>query len=215
MAPAARPASARCAWSAASRPIPASMPQRISPASAPRGPRSMRWCAATRRPASRRIVALRGDPAEGIGTAVHAASRRLPQRRRPRRRPPQASAISTFRSPPTRKSTRRARTGTAEIDNLKRKLDAGATRAITQMFFDNDDYFRLVDRAQAAGITAPIVPGIQPIHSLQADLRLCGALRRLDPGLAGRALRRARRGPRDPCAGCIGGRRRAGVGTGR
>jgi methylenetetrahydrofolate reductase (NADPH) len=55
----------------------------------------------------------------------------------------------------------------SEIDNLKRKLDAGATRAITQMFFENDDYFRFVDRARAAGITASIVPGIQPIHSFK------------------------------------------------
>jgi methylenetetrahydrofolate reductase (NADPH) len=55
----------------------------------------------------------------------------------------------------------------ADIDNLKRKLDAGADRAITQMFFDNDDYFRFLDRALAAGISAPIVPGIQPIHSFR------------------------------------------------
>ena len=55
----------------------------------------------------------------------------------------------------------------SDIDNLKRKLEAGATRAITQMFFDNNDYFRLVDRARKAGITAPIVPGIQPIHSFK------------------------------------------------
>lgn len=55
----------------------------------------------------------------------------------------------------------------ADIDNLKRKLDAGANRAITQMFFDNDDYRRFIDRARAAGITAPIVPGIQPIHSFR------------------------------------------------
>jgi methylenetetrahydrofolate reductase (NADPH) len=54
-----------------------------------------------------------------------------------------------------------------EIDNLKRKLDAGASRAITQMFFDNGDYFRLLDRAGAAGINVPIVPGIQPIHSFK------------------------------------------------
>jgi methylenetetrahydrofolate reductase (NADPH) len=54
-----------------------------------------------------------------------------------------------------------------EMDNLKRKIDAGATRAITQMFFDNDDYFRLLDRVAAAGISAPIVPGIQPIHSFK------------------------------------------------
>jgi methylenetetrahydrofolate reductase (NADPH) len=53
----------------------------------------------------------------------------------------------------------------ADIDNLRRKLDAGATRAITQMFFDNADYLRFVERAGRAGITAPIVPGIQPIHS--------------------------------------------------
>jgi methylenetetrahydrofolate reductase (NADPH) len=66
-----------------------------------------------------------------------------------------------------------------EIDNLKRKLDAGATRAITQMYFNNDAYFRLVDRAQAAGITAPIVPGIQPIHSfkqISGFAARCGAV---------------------------------------
>ena len=65
-----------------------------------------------------------------------------------------------------------------EIDNLKRKLDAGASRAITQMFFNNDDYFRLLDRAARAGITAPIVPGIQPIHSfkqISSFAAKCGA----------------------------------------
>ncbi|WP_127142929.1 methylenetetrahydrofolate reductase [NAD(P)H] [Pelagibacterium montanilacus] len=55
----------------------------------------------------------------------------------------------------------------AEIDNLKRKLDAGANRAITQMFFENADYWRFLERARKAGITAPIVPGIQPIHSFR------------------------------------------------
>lgn len=54
-----------------------------------------------------------------------------------------------------------------DIDNLKRKIDAGATRAITQMFFDNSDYFRFVERARKAGISAPVVPGIQPIHSFK------------------------------------------------
>ncbi|WP_108396563.1 methylenetetrahydrofolate reductase [NAD(P)H] [Devosia submarina] len=54
-----------------------------------------------------------------------------------------------------------------EIDNLKRKIDAGANRAITQMFFSNADYLRYLERARAAGITAPIVPGIQPIHSFR------------------------------------------------
>jgi len=56
-----------------------------------------------------------------------------------------------------------ARDAAADLDNLKRKIDAGASRAITQFFFDPDDFLRFVDRAQAAGITAPIIPGILPI----------------------------------------------------
>ncbi|MBE9606601.1 methylenetetrahydrofolate reductase [NAD(P)H] [Acetobacteraceae bacterium H6797] len=51
----------------------------------------------------------------------------------------------------------------ADIDNLKRKIDAGATRAITQYFFDTETYLRFLDRALAAGITVPIVPGILPV----------------------------------------------------
>lgn len=64
-----------------------------------------------------------------------------------------------------------ARDAAADLDNLKRKLDAGASRAITQFFFDPDDFLRFIDKARAAGITAPIVPGIMPIVNFE---RLCG-----------------------------------------
>ncbi len=113
-----------------------------------------------------RIVALRGDPAEGIGQPF------TPHRQGYRSAADLVAGltrlgdfdISVAAYP--EKHPQSPDWG-ADIDNLKRKLDAGATRAITQMFFDNDDYFRLVDRARAAGITAPIVPGIQPIHSFK------------------------------------------------
>lgn len=51
----------------------------------------------------------------------------------------------------------------ADIDNFKRKQDAGASSAITQFFFENADFFRFVEQAEKAGITIPIVPGILPI----------------------------------------------------
>jgi len=51
----------------------------------------------------------------------------------------------------------------ADIDNLKRKIDAGADQAITQYFFDVDMYLRFMDRVLAAGITVPIIPGIMPV----------------------------------------------------
>ena len=66
----------------------------------------------------------------------------------------------------------------ADLDNLKRKLDAGANRAITQFFFDADAYLRFRDLATTAGITAPIVPGILPISNFASLLRFadaCGA----------------------------------------
>jgi methylenetetrahydrofolate reductase (NADPH) len=54
-----------------------------------------------------------------------------------------------------------------DIEMLKRKVDNGATRAITQFFFDNDVYERYVERVRRAGIYIPIVPGIQPVHSFR------------------------------------------------
>ena len=63
----------------------------------------------------------------------------------------------------------------ADLDNLKRKLDAGATRAITQVFFNNDVYLNFLDKALAAGITAPIVPGIMPVSNFKQAASFCTA----------------------------------------
>ena len=60
----------------------------------------------------------------------------------------------------------------ADLDNLKRKLDAGASQAITQFFFSTSAYFRFLDKALAAGITAPILPGIMPVTSFGAIRRM-------------------------------------------
>jgi methylenetetrahydrofolate reductase (NADPH) len=113
-----------------------------------------------------RIVALRGDPPEGAGQPfvphpegyrnaadLVAGIRRLGD-----------FDISVAAYP---EKHPQSLDWQADIDNLKRKLDAGASRAVTQMFFDNADYLRFVERARRAGITAPIVPGIQPIHSFK------------------------------------------------
>jgi methylenetetrahydrofolate reductase (NADPH) len=61
-----------------------------------------------------------------------------------------------------------------DLDNLKRKIDAGANRAITQFFFSPDTYFRFRDRAVAAGINAEIVPGILPVGSVAQVRRFAG-----------------------------------------
>jgi methylenetetrahydrofolate reductase (NADPH) len=66
----------------------------------------------------------------------------------------------------------------ADLDNLKRKIDAGADRAITQFFFEVDAYLRFVDRAHAKGINVPIVPGILPVTNFAQVKKfsaLCGA----------------------------------------
>lgn len=71
-----------------------------------------------------------------------------------------------------------AASGDSDLDNLKRKIDAGATRAITQYFFDEQVYMRFVDRARAAGIDVPIVPGILPVTNFAQVVKFsaaCGA----------------------------------------
>jgi methylenetetrahydrofolate reductase (NADPH) len=112
------------------------------------------------------IVALRGDPPEGVGQPF------VPH---PEGYQSAADLVSGIRrigdfdisvaAYPEKHP--QSPDWATEIDNLKRKIDAGANRAITQMFFSNGDYLRYLERARAAGITAPIVPGIQPIHSFR------------------------------------------------
>ncbi len=70
------------------------------------------------------------------------------------------------------------RSATDEIQNFKRKVEAGANSAITQYFFNTDAYFRFIDECEAAGITIPIVPGIMPIGNFAQLARFsdaCGA----------------------------------------
>ena len=115
----------------------------------------------------RHIVALRGDPPGGIGTAYathpdgyrHSADLVAGIKR-------QHGDIEVSVSAYPEKHPESADFD-ADIDVLKAKVDAGATRAITQFFFDNDLYFRYLDRVRARGIEIPIVPGILPVQNFK------------------------------------------------
>lgn len=121
----------------------------------------------------RHFVALRGDPAGGIGTAyvphpegyanaaeLVAGLKRLGD-----------YEISVSAYPEKHPESADV---DADIDMLKRKVDNGATRALTQFFFDNDQYERYLERVRAAGINIPIVPGILPVHNLAQVRKFAG-----------------------------------------
>ena len=120
----------------------------------------------------RHIVALRGDPPEG-GTAytphpggyANAAELIAGLKRVADFEISVAAYPEVHPDSPDRQ---------ADLDNLKRKFDAGATRAITQFFFDPQCFFEFRDRAAAAGINGEIVPGIMPVLSFAAVQRMSG-----------------------------------------
>jgi len=105
------------------------------------------------------LVALRGDlPAEGIG--VHPEGYRYASELVEGLRKVSDFDLSVAAYPELHPE---ARSPEADLDALKRKIDAGATRAITNFFFDADVYLRFLERARKAGIKVPIVPGIMPV----------------------------------------------------
>lgn len=74
----------------------------------------------------------------------------------------------------------------SDLEHLKRKIDAGASRAITQFFFQPDTFLRFRDGAAAAGISAEIVPGILPVANFAAAQRMCAPCNVAIPGWMGR-----------------------------
>jgi methylenetetrahydrofolate reductase (NADPH) len=130
----------------------------------------------------RHIVALRGDPpADGIDGADD--SGRMPDGFGSaaelvagiRDRVGDRVEISVAAYPEVHP---KAPSAEADLDNLKRKVDAGADRAITQFFYDNDTFLRFQDRCHSAGISVPIVAGIMPIASfprVASFAERCGA----------------------------------------
>ncbi|WJH40315.1 methylenetetrahydrofolate reductase [NAD(P)H] [Aliirhizobium terrae] len=126
----------------------------------------------------RRIVALRGDPAAGIGTAYAPHPQGFAQTADLVRALADYGDFDISVSAYPEKHPESPDMA-ADIDVLKRKADAGATRALTQFFFDNDTFFRYMDEVAAAGITLPVIPGIMPIQNLtqlKRFARRCGAV---------------------------------------
>jgi methylenetetrahydrofolate reductase (NADPH) len=125
----------------------------------------------------RHIVALRGDPVGGAGTKYEphpGGYKNAADLVGGIKRIASDIEISVSAYPEKHPDSL---TVEADIDMLKAKVDAGATRAMTQFFFENDLYFRYLDRVRARGIHIPIVPGILPVQNFKtttAFAQRCG-----------------------------------------
>jgi methylenetetrahydrofolate reductase (NADPH) len=124
----------------------------------------------------RHIVALRGDPPAGAsGYTPHPGGYAQAEDLVRGLKRVADFEISVGAYPETHPA---ALSADADLDFLKRKIDAGATRAITQYFFEGEVFLRFLDRCAAAGITVPIVPGILPVSNFQQVAKfsaMCGA----------------------------------------
>lgn len=128
------------------------------------------------------FVALRGDSADGPGTAyaAHAQGYRNAVELTAALKAADAGLEVSVSAYPEKHPE--SPDFATDIDLLKRKVDAGATRAITQFFFDNDQYERYIERVRRAGIYIPIVPGIVPIHDFTKIARFSAATGATIPG---------------------------------
>ena len=114
----------------------------------------------------RHIVALRGDPADGVGSKYqpHPGGYQNAADLVAGLKKIAGFEVSVAGYPEKHPESA---TLAADIESLKAKVDAGADRVITQFGFDNSYYLRFLERARAAGIWVPIIPGIVPIHNFR------------------------------------------------
>lgn len=124
----------------------------------------------------RHIVALRGDAPEGSGGyAPHPGGYAYAADLVAGLKKVADFEVSVAAYPETHPE---ALSADADLENLKRKVDAGASRAITQYFFNPEDFLRFRDRVAAAGIAVPLVPGILPVTNFATVCKFsaaCGA----------------------------------------
>ncbi len=120
----------------------------------------------------RRLVVLRGDPPEGVGARYtpHADGYQSTADMIAGLKQIANFDISVSAYPEKHPESRDFAT---DIDLLKRKVDSGADRAITQFFFDNDLYEGYVEKVRRAGIYIPILPGILPVHNFKQVRNFC------------------------------------------